>query len=76
MSLLWYNQEEAGVDEPELFDLLRRHGFVEGAYRALDTETKRRVDELASELFEEITASEGERRYAAECLERLQEESA
>ncbi len=64
--LVWYDGQEGGVEPLELWDLLRRHGFVEGALQAQDADTSRRIEELAAELFEEIQASEGERAYQAE----------
>lgn len=61
--LVWYDGQEGGVDELELWDLLRRHGFVEGVLQVQDADTQRRIDELAAELFEEIQASLGERAH-------------
>lgn len=59
--LVWYDGQEGGVEALELWDLLRRHGFVDGVLQVQDSDTQRRVDELAAELFEEIQASAGER---------------
>lgn len=63
--LVWYDGQEGDIDRCALWDTLRRHGFVDGALQTQDADTLRRVDELADELFEEITASDGERQAAS-----------
>lgn len=64
--LVWYDGQEGDIDRCVLWDTLRRHGFVDGAMQTQDADTLRRVAELAEELFEEITASEGERLHQRE----------
>lgn len=59
--LLWYDGQAGGVDDIELWDHLRRHGFVDGAYACADANTRRRVAELAVDLFCEIETTVGKR---------------
>lgn len=59
--LVWFDQQESGVEERVLWDLLRRHGFVEGELVACDAQTHQRIEALASDLMEEIAFSEVER---------------
>jgi hypothetical protein len=56
--LVWYEEQDAGVDEVVLFSALRRHGFVAGEFNTADPVTRLRVAMLASDLMIELTASE------------------
>jgi hypothetical protein len=66
-SLVWHEDNDAGIDAQELYELLRTHGFVDESWLVVDADTARRVGELARDIMAEIRASEGERAYAATC---------
>ncbi len=60
-TLVWYDDHEAGIDEPLLFARLRQHGFVDGDFRNADAALRQRVSLLASALMSDLAESERKR---------------
>jgi len=56
--LVWYEAQDAGVDEVVLFAEMRKHGFVEGEFNSASPDLRRRLAMLASDLMVAITDSE------------------
>lgn len=56
MSLYWVEGTEGFLDDRELWDFLQRHRFVDGAWAIAPHDQRRRVEELARELGEELSA--------------------
>lgn len=62
--LVWYDEQESGIELGELWDLLTRHGFVEGLLSGVTSEQRRQVEAFAADLHIELVRSEVERMRA------------
>lgn len=59
--LVWYEEQESGIELGELWDLLARHGFVDVPLAFANSEQRRQVEAFAADLHVELVRSEVER---------------
>ena len=59
--LVWYEEQESGIELGELWELLLRHGFIMGTLANSISQQRARVEAFANDLHVELVRSEVER---------------